>query len=81
MANSCVDQECLEQFMRLKVKWRADGEEPLQPESFDSENAAKAKVRELLAKYGSRITIDIWNEDETWRIITPAGVTEWCKVD
>ena len=67
--------------MRLKVKWRAGGEEPLQPEGFDSENAAKARVRELFAKYGSQITIDIWNEDETWRPITSAGVAEWCKAD
>ena len=65
--------------MRLKVKWRAEGEEPLQPEAFDSDSAAKARARELLAKYGSRVTIDIWNEDETWRIITPAGIAEWCK--
>jgi hypothetical protein len=65
--------------MLYKVKWRADGEEPLQPEAFDSEDAAKARTRELLAKYGTRVTIDIWNNDETWRIVTPAGVADWCK--
>ena len=64
--------------MRYKVKWRADGEEPLQPEAFDSEAAAKARTRELLAKYSSRVTIGIWNDDETWQIITPAGVADWC---
>lgn len=64
--------------MRYKVKWRADGEEPLQPEAFDSEDAAKARTRELLAKYASRVTIGIWNEDETWQIVTQAGVADWC---
>ena len=65
--------------MRYKVKWRAGGEEPLAPELFESDAPAKARARELLDKYGSRVTIDIWNEDETWQIIAPPGVAEWCK--
>jgi hypothetical protein len=66
-------------MMRLKIKWRADGEEPLQPEAFELETAAKARARELLAKYGSGVTISVWNDAETWQIITPAGIAEWCN--
>jgi hypothetical protein len=51
--------------MRYKVKWRAEDEEPLTPEIFKSDVPAKARALELLAKYGTRIVIDIWNEDET----------------
>jgi len=65
--------------MRYKVKWRAEGEEPLLPELFESDAPAKARARELLAKYGARIVIDVWNEDETWQIIAPPGVSEWCE--
>lgn len=67
--------------MRYKVKWRAAGEEPLSPEVFDSDVPAKARARELLVKYGSRVVIDVWNEDETWQIIAPPGVFDWCKED
>lgn len=67
--------------MRYKVKWRAEGEEPLRPEAFDSEDAAKKRTRELRAKYGGRVVIDIWNDEETWQIITPAGIAEWCRED
>jgi hypothetical protein len=64
--------------MRYKLKWRADGTGPLAPETFDAEDHAKARARELLAAQGAAVVIDIWNEDETWQIVTPAGVTEWC---
>ena len=37
--------------MRYKIKWRAGGEEPLQPEIIDSMAATQTRVRELLAKY------------------------------
>jgi hypothetical protein len=65
--------------MRYKIKWRAGGDEPLSPEVCDGDAPAKARTRELLSKYGDRVTIEIWNELETWRIVTPAGVTEWCS--
>jgi len=65
--------------MRYKGKWRAGGEEPIAPELFDGDGPAKAHVRELLEKHGGRVTIDVWNEDETWRIIAPPGIVEWCK--
>jgi hypothetical protein len=65
--------------MRYKVKWRAGSEGPLMPELFGSDVLAKARARELIAKYGPRTVIDIWNEDETWQIIAPPGVAEWCK--
>jgi hypothetical protein len=67
--------------MIYKVKWRADGKEPLVPESCDSLEAAKKRARELRAQYGSSVVMDIWNEDETWQIITPAGIDEWCEED
>ena len=63
--------------MRYKVKWRAGGEEAIQPEIFDTIEAAKARSRELLIKYGEAATIDIWDEDEDWQIVSPAGVAEW----
>src|SRR4051812_556391 len=50
--------------MRYKVKWRGGGDEPLTPETFDSEAAAKERARDLLAKYGSEATVEIWNDDE-----------------
>jgi len=50
--------------MRCKVKWRADGAGPLQPEMFDSFDTAKERV---------------WNEDETWQIISPTGAGVWFK--
>lgn len=65
--------------MRYKVKWRAGGQEPLQPEVFNSEGEAKVRARQLLEQYGDRATIDIWNEDETWQMVSPAGVAEWCE--
>ena len=67
--------------MRYKVKWRAEGKEPLKPEEFETLDAAKKRTRELRATYGSRIIIDIWNDEETWQIITPAGIEEWCEED
>jgi hypothetical protein len=67
--------------MRHKVKWRAEGEEPLSPELFESDMPAKARAFELLAKYGTRIVIDVWNKDKTWQIIAPPGVADWCKKD
>ena len=50
--------------MRYKVKWRAEGEEPLQPEAYDSEDAAKAR-RGNCSPNTESVTIDIWNDDET----------------
>jgi hypothetical protein len=64
--------------MRYKLKWRADGAGPLTPETFDTEDQAKVRARELLAAQGTAVVIDVWNEDETWQIVTPAGVAEWC---
>jgi len=67
--------------MRYKVKRRVDGDGPLSPELFESETHAKGRARELLVKHGARITIDIWNEDETWQVIAPPGVSEWCQTE
>lgn len=63
--------------MRYKLKWRTDGTEPLQPEIFDTMDAVKARVRALMAQYGERATIDLWNEEETWQIVSPAGIADW----
>jgi hypothetical protein len=65
--------------VRYKIKWRAGGEEPVSPEPFDGDATAKARVRELLNEYGKRATVEVWNEEETWRIIAPAGIADWCK--
>ena len=65
--------------MRYKVKWRADGAGPLQPETFDSFDTAKERVRNLLASHGSRASVEVWNEDETWQIVSPTGAGVWFK--
>jgi hypothetical protein len=65
--------------MKYKVKWRAGGEEPLQPELFETVEVAKARARDLQSKYGERVTIDVWNEDETWQVVSPAGISDWIK--
>jgi hypothetical protein len=64
--------------MRYKLKWRAHGTGPLTPEEFDTEDQAKARTRELLAAHGTAVVIDVWNEDETWQIVAPAGVAVCC---
>jgi hypothetical protein len=64
--------------MRYKVKWRAEGEEPLQPELFETVEQAKSRARQLKSKYGERVTIDVWNEDETWQIVASPGIAAWC---
>jgi hypothetical protein len=60
--------------MLYKLKWRAHGTGPLTPEKYDAEKQAKALARELLAAHGNTVVIDVWNEDETWQIVSPAGV-------
>ena len=64
--------------MRYKLKWRAGGTGPLALETFDTEDQAEARARELTAAQGAAVVIDIWNEEETWQIVSPAGVAEWC---
>jgi hypothetical protein len=65
--------------MRYKVKWKAGGAGPLQPEVFDSFETAKERIRNLLASHGSQASIEVWNEDETWQIISPTGAAVWSK--
>jgi hypothetical protein len=65
--------------MRYKVKWKSGGDGPLTPETFDTEGAAKARVRQLVNQHPRDLQVDVWNEDETWQIVTPAGIAEWCK--
>lgn len=67
--------------MRYKIKWRSDGQGPLKPEILDTVEATKARVRELLAQFGDGATIDVWNEDETWQIVSHSGVADWSKKD
>jgi hypothetical protein len=64
--------------MRYKVKWRAEGEEPLRPELFETIEQAKSRTRQLKSKYGERVTIDVWNEEETWQIVASPGIVAWC---
>ena len=51
--------------MRYKIKWRAEGEEPLQPELFETVEQAKLRARQLKSQYGERVTIDVRNETDT----------------
>ena len=66
--------------MTCKLKWRVNGTGPLTPETFKDNEQAKARARELIAAHGQSIAVDVWNDDETWQIVTPAGVAEWCGV-
>jgi hypothetical protein len=65
--------------MRYKVKWKSGDEGPLAPELFDTEDGAKGRVRQLLNQHHDRLVADVWNEDETWQIVSPAGIADWCK--
>ena len=67
--------------MRYKIRWRAGGQEPVVPDLFEDDRSAKAHVRDLCQKYGDQLTVEVWNEDETWRIVTPAGIAGWCRAD
>jgi hypothetical protein len=67
-----------EGIVRFKVKWRREGQGPLAPEVFESEDQAKERVRQLLAEHQG-VVVDVWNEEETWQIVSPAGVEEWCR--
>jgi len=64
--------------MRYKLKWRAEGQEPLQPELYDTMEHTKSRARQLKLQYGERVTIDVWNEDETWQIVASPGIAAWC---
>src|SRR5262249_26040143 len=64
--------------MRYKVKWRVGDEGPLAPELLENEDAAKERARRLIQCHGENLIIDVWNEDETWQIVTGAGVAAWC---
>ena len=65
--------------MRYKIKWKSGDEGPLTPEIFDTEDAAKGRVRQLVNQHPRDLVVDVWNEDETWQIVTQAGIAEWCK--
>jgi hypothetical protein len=68
----------LEMQMRYRVKWRDTKEHPLVPEPCESADEAKERSRALLQKFGPACTIEIWNEDESWQVVSSAGIREWC---
>ena len=63
--------------MKYRVKWRVADSGPLSPELIESAEAAKRRVRELFLKHGEEVQVEIWNEDETWQVVTTAGADEW----
>ena len=63
--------------MRYKVKWKTATEQPLAPELFDGAEQAKERAREILRLHRNAL-IEIWNEEETWQVVTPAGIEDWC---
>ena len=63
--------------MKYKIKWRVGGSGPLLPELVESAASAKRRARELFFEHGETIQIEIWNEDETWQVVTTAGAEEW----
>ena len=50
---------------------------PLSPELVESAEAAKRRARELFFTHGEKVQVEIWNEDETWQVVTAAGAEEW----
>jgi hypothetical protein len=75
---SSARRQTKEDIVRFKVKWRKGNDGPLAPEVFDTEDQAKERVRQLLAEHHDMI-VDVWNEEETWQIVSPAGVAEWSR--
>jgi hypothetical protein len=65
--------------VRYKLKWKAAFDGPLSPEMFETEEAAKTRARELISQHPQGLVLDVWNEAETWQIVTPAGMADWCK--
>jgi len=37
------------------------------------------RVRNLLVAREEQAANEVWNEDETWQIVSSAGVEEWAK--
>ena len=62
---------------RYKVKWRVGNAGPLSPETVETAEAAKRRARELFLKHGEKVQVEIWNEDETWQVVSAAGAEEW----
>ncbi len=46
-------------------------------EAFGSFEATKRRGRDLLAQHEGLVA-SVWNDDETWQVVTPAGFHEWC---
>jgi hypothetical protein len=65
--------------MRYKVKWRLGKEGPLSPELVETVDEAKKRVRDLIKEHGDRVTVEVWDEEENWQVVTPAGVADWSK--
>ena len=63
--------------MKYKIKWRVSGSGPLSPELLESADAAKRRTRELFFENGEKVEVEIWNEEETWQVVTAAGAEEW----
>jgi hypothetical protein len=60
-----------------KVTWRISGSGPLSAELIESAEAAKRRTRDLFLMHGEKVQVEIWNEDETWQVVSPAGADEW----
>ena len=67
--------------MRYKLIWHVNDQGPVVPEIFDADAPAKARAKQLLFEYGPQVAINVWNEDETWRMVAPVGVAEWCRTE
>ncbi len=62
---------------RYKINWRTQGAAMIVSEAFGSFEAAKRRGRDLLAQHEGLVA-SVWNDDETWQVVTPAGFHEWC---
>jgi hypothetical protein len=66
--------------MRYKVKWKAGGAGTrCSPRCSIPLKPPRERIRNLLASHGSQASIEVWNEDETWQIISPTGAAVWSK--
>lgn len=65
--------------MRCKVKWRTDKTVQFEIESFENTELAKKRARDIITAKTGQATVELWNESETWQIVSAAGAEAWCR--
>jgi hypothetical protein len=75
-----MDRHELRQVVRkYKINWKTGTGRNIVSEAFDTFEGAKARGRELLVRHDNLIA-SVWDEEETWQVVTPARFREWCMM-